>query len=176
MIRSSSSTSVLGVPEVQGDELDSVHFPNSLQPGSDRGLVQVDLVDVEAWLANLQHRGRNLLDSGLREETVHVEHQQDVLTAWLGDTHNQLVGVDFKGDTEAVSRESEDSVRADELPGTRIEDPEPHLVEEERRRIVDQDLSGETERRELSTKISEISSSRELGPVQFPQSLGPTVR
>jgi len=123
-----------------------------------------------------QHCGRNLLDSGLREETVHVEHQQDVLTAWLADTHNQLVGVDFKGDTEAVSRESEDLVRDDELPGTRIEDPEPHLVEEERRRIVDQDLSGETERRVLSRKISEISSSRELGPVQFPQSLSLTTR
>ena len=84
-------SSDLGVPEVQRDELDSVP---SLQRSRDRGLVQVDLGDVEVRLANFQHPGGNLLVSGLGEETVHIVHQQNVRTPRLPGQHHQLIGVD----------------------------------------------------------------------------------
>ena len=74
------STSILAVPKVKGDELDSVLPIVLLQPSSDGGVVEVDPSD-KAWLANLEPPGYNLLVSGLGEETVQLIHQQDVQTS-----------------------------------------------------------------------------------------------
>ena len=51
------------VPEVQGDELPIVLLQPPPQPSSDRGLVQVNLGEVVAWLSKLEHPGRDGLVS-----------------------------------------------------------------------------------------------------------------
>ena len=117
-------SSVLAVPEVHGDELHTVH---PLYPGSNGGLVEGDLVDVGAWLANLQHPGDNLLVSRLGEERVQIVQQHGSLTPWLlRGHHHQLVSVDFQtGDPGEISGESLNSV-LDELAGLGTEESELH--------------------------------------------------
>ena len=67
------SASVLGVPEVEGDELDSVP---PLQPSGDRSLVEVETRgEGEARLINLEHPGNDLLVSRLGDERVQLVDQ-----------------------------------------------------------------------------------------------------